>query len=277
MVIPLPDCPTTDMRIPVEGDRCLDVQCHGDADGPPAVLIHGGAMNSHNWDTLVPALVAAGHWAITIDMRACGCSDRDFVAMDVPSLGADVVTVLDTLGIGRAAVVGWSVGGAVAVAAAHALGPRLDRLVVIGGATPRLREDSDYPGLPPAAFDATQQALADDRAGFWRAMSSILFREPQPDVVENCWQLFVSSGTQFDKTLAGLSELDQRPLLADITASTLVCHGRHDLYVPVTFGERLAAGLPNAQLIVFENSGHAPFLEEQPAFHAQLLAFLGAA
>ena len=277
MAIPSPDSPTTDMRIPVEGDRCLHVQCHGEADGTPTVLIHGGAMNSHNWDTLVPALVAAGHRAITIDMRACGRSDRDFVAMDVPSLGTDVVTVLDALGIGRAAVVGWSVGGAVAVAAAHALGPRLDRLVVIGGATPRLREDVDYPGLPAAAFGATQQALADDRAGFWRAMSSILFREPQPDIVEECWRQFMSSGTQFEKTLANLADLDQRPLLADITAPTLVCHGRHDLYVPVTFGERLAAGLPNAQLVVFENSGHAPFLEERQAFHAQLLAFLGAA
>ncbi|GAC1410900.1 MAG: hypothetical protein NVSMB60_32600 [Mycobacterium sp.] len=197
--------------------------------------------------------------------------------MDVPSLGADVVTVLDALGIGRAAVVGWSVGGAVAVAAAHALGPALDRLVVIGGATPRLREDVDYPGLPPAAFDATQQALGDDRAGFWRAMSSILFHQPQPDGVAQCWEQFMSSGTRFDQTLASLSGLDQRPLPADITAPALVCHGRHDLYVPVTFGERLAAGLPNAQLIMFENSRHAPFLEEPQAFHAHLLAFLGSA
>jgi non-heme chloroperoxidase len=263
------------MRIPVEGDRCLDVECHGDNDGTPVLLVHGGAMNRHNWDTLVPVLLAAGHHTITIDMRACGCSDRDFVAMDVPSLGADVVRVLDALGVSRAAVIGWSVGGAVAVAAAHALGRRVDRLVVIDGAAPRLREDVDYPGMPPAAFDAAQQALADDRAGFWRAMSSILFRESRPDVVEQCWQQFMSSGTQFDKTLASLADLDQRPLLADITAPTLVCHGRHDLYVDVTFGERLAAGLPNAQFIVFEKSGHAPFLEEPQAFHAQLLGFLG--
>jgi non-heme chloroperoxidase len=261
------------MRVAVEGERCLYVESHGEG-GEPVVLVHGGAMSHRNWDTVVPPLVARGHRAITLDMRACGWSDQDFIDMDVTTLGADVVRVMDFLDIESAAVVGWSVGGAVSVAAAHALGPRLDRLVVIGGATPHLSEDADHPGFPPAAFGAVQQALADDRAAFWRGMSSILFHRARPELTEHCWQLFMSSGARFDQTLASLAELDQRKLLPEITAPVLICHGRHDQYMPLMFGEHLAAGLPDARLVVFENSGHAPFLEEAQAFQALLLEFL---
>lgn len=262
------------MRVPVEEDRCLYVEPHGHGARTPVVLVHGGAMNRHNWDGVVPALVSAGHPTVTFDLRACGRSDRDFVNMGVQELGLDVVTVLATLDIERAAVVGWSVGGAIAVAAAHALGARLDRLVVVGGATPRLLEDVDYPGLPRELVDLVDQARAADRSGFWRGMSASLFHTPDPGLAEYCWELYMSSGARFEDTLTDIAKLDQRALLPQISAPALVCHGRHDLHVPLHFGEALAQLLPNGRLVVFDDSGHAPFLEEPQLFLAELMAFL---
>jgi hypothetical protein len=53
-----------------------------------------------------------------------------------------------------------------------------------------------------------------------------------------------------------------------------VLHGRHDTILELAEGEALAAAIPGARLVVFEESGHAPFLEEPDAFNAALLALL---
>jgi len=55
--------------------------------------------------------------------------------------------------------------------------------------------------------------------------------------------------------------------LHEITVPTLVMAGRHDWITPPAQGaERLHAGLPNSKLIIFEDSGHFPFIEEPDKF-----------
>jgi len=55
--------------------------------------------------------------------------------------------------------------------------------------------------------------------------------------------------------------------LGEITVPTLVMAGRHDWITPPAQGaERLHAGLPNSKLVIFEESGHFPFIEEHDKF-----------
>jgi proline iminopeptidase len=67
---------------------------------------------------------------------------------------------------------------------------------------------------------------------------------------------------------------DARPTLASIQAPSLVITGRHDL-MPVAKGEEIAVGIPNAQLVIFEHSGHFAQFEEQDKFVKTILDFLG--
>ena len=69
--------------------------------------------------------------------------------------------------------------------------------------------------------------------------------------------------------------MDYGPRLAQLAVPTLVACGRHDPQYPVSCSEELAAGIAGAQLVLFERSGHFPFLEEPEAFWAQVGAFLG--
>ncbi len=62
--------------------------------------------------------------------------------------------------------------------------------------------------------------------------------------------------------------------LPAVTAPTLVTVGRHDWVTPVSSSETIAALLPNAELVVFENSGHSPQVEERELFQATLRGFL---
>jgi non-heme chloroperoxidase len=263
------------MRIAVEGERSLHVERHGAPTAPTTLLVHGGGCNRRVWDTVVPALLADSRAVVTLDLRACGWSDQDFDSMGVPELGRDVVRVVEALGLRSVDLVGWSLGGAVVVEAALLLGPRVRRLVVVGGATPRFLYDEDFPiGMPPEGLALISQGLADDRAAFYRGLVDRLFHQDRPDLRAWCFDIFMSSGVRHDESIASLAEVDHRSALKAIDAPTLVCHGRHDQFVAPAFGEVLAAGLPNARLRVFEESGHAPFLEEPALFRAELLAFL---
>ena len=104
--------------------------------GLPVLLIHGWGMSCRVWDSTLAALLAAGHRVVTFDQRGCGNSDKDFGEVSIEASGADAIAVLRHLGIRRAAVNGWSLGGAVAVERARLLGPDCAGVILTGGATP---------------------------------------------------------------------------------------------------------------------------------------------
>jgi non-heme chloroperoxidase len=61
---------------------------------------------------------------------------------------------------------------------------------------------------------------------------------------------------------------DARPFLPQVALPTLLCWGRHSALTPLAAGEFIAQPQPNARLVVFEESGHCPFLEEPARFIA---------
>ena len=96
-------------QVEVPGGR-LSVRDEGA--GPPIVLLHAGVADLRAWDDVVPPLIAAGYRAVRYDARGHGPSPTDDVAF---SQRADLLAVLDALGIGRAALVGNSRGGMIAL------------------------------------------------------------------------------------------------------------------------------------------------------------------
>jgi pimeloyl-ACP methyl ester carboxylesterase len=97
--------------------------------GPPIALLHAGIVDSRAWEPLVPLLVAAGHRVIRYDARGFGRSETDDVEY---SNRADVVSVLDALGIGRACLVGNSRGGQIAIDTAVESPARVAAIVTLG-------------------------------------------------------------------------------------------------------------------------------------------------
>lgn len=99
-------------HVAVPGGRLLVVD---EGTGPPIVLLHAGIADHRAWEALVPPLTAAGYRAIRYDARGFGASTTEDVAF---SRRADLIAVLDALLIGRAVLVGNSLGGMVAFDAA---------------------------------------------------------------------------------------------------------------------------------------------------------------
>jgi proline iminopeptidase len=71
-----------------------------------------------------------------------------------------------------------------------------------------------------------------------------------------------------------LPDFDIKPRLHEVTAPVLITHGRHDWIIPVSAAEDMERLYPNAELVIFENSGHSPQIEEVDKWEATVRRFL---
>ncbi|HXP44884.1 MAG TPA: alpha/beta fold hydrolase [Candidatus Acidoferrales bacterium] len=120
----------TEHRIPRDGVS-LQVEDHGS--GKPVLLLHGWPDSSYLWRNQIPFLVANGFRAIAPDQRGFGRSDRPegVAAYSLQNAVADLVGILDALGIDAADIVAHDWGAAVAWLTAAAHPNRVRRLVVL--------------------------------------------------------------------------------------------------------------------------------------------------
>ena len=116
----------TERFVEVPGGR---LAVHDFGTGPAMVLLHAGIVDAWSWEPLTPFLLDAGHRVVAYDQRGIGGSTTEDVAY---SSRADVIAVLDALGIDRACLVGNSVGGSIAIATAVEHPGRVAALVTIG-------------------------------------------------------------------------------------------------------------------------------------------------
>ena len=120
------------MRVDVGGVG-ISFEVAGLDNGSPVILLHGFPDSGRLWRNQVPALTGAGFRVIVPDLRGAGRSDKpaDVDAYRIPLLVGDVLAVLDSLGIGRANVVGHDWGAALAWGLAMGVPDRVERLVVL--------------------------------------------------------------------------------------------------------------------------------------------------
>lgn len=117
----------------------LEVRDEGPRSGTPVLLLHGFPQDSRCWNEVVPFLHEAGLRTLAPDQRgyAPGAIPRDVSAYRLPTLAADAICVLDSLGLDQAHVVGHDWGGAVAWRLGTAHPDRVASLTVISTPHPR--------------------------------------------------------------------------------------------------------------------------------------------
>jgi pimeloyl-ACP methyl ester carboxylesterase len=220
-------------------------------EGPPLVLIHGLSGSTRWWRRNVPDL-AEQFRTYAVDLAGFGGSRRTRrFRLDeaVPLL----VEWLEGQGIARASVVGHSLGGLIAARLAADAPERVDRLVLVDAAV--------------LAFDPGigRRAVGLVRALRWTPLdfAPLLARDA-----------LRAHPLSLGAAVAGVVRTDWRAMLAQIRAPTLVIRGERDTIVPLAVGRQIAAGIPNARLVVIPAAGHAPMWERPEAFNGDLLAFL---
>jgi non-heme chloroperoxidase len=249
---------------------------HYRGDGTPVVLVHGWGMSVRCWDLTLPALLDAGHEVVAFDHRCCGHSDKDFDDVSTAAIASDIGRLIEATGLDRPVIVGWSFGAAVTAEAAGQLGDRIRGIVLVGTPSPRYVQTDDYPhGGTAEVMEQTLTALRDTRPEFLHALAEgVCHAAVGTNTVEWMWHAFMQTSPRADASLRDLGLIDHREMLPSVQVPALICKGTHDQIVDPAIADVCVDLLPNARLVEFGDSGHAPFLEERERFNRELLGFL---
>lgn len=232
------------------------------------LLLHGWGFSAAIWEDLARRL--APRFRV--------------LAPDLPGYGGapacspyTLETMADTLARGaprRCHVVGWSLGGEVALAWARRAPAQVERLALIGTTPCFTTRPGWWCATAPAVLREFGRSLAADRAGtlarFVAAQTKGDARARQFAAVLKRSSEGNTPGDVLAAGLAVLSSADLRKDLRRVTQPALVLHGARDRIVPPAAGRRLAAALPHARFSLMRACAHAPFLS-QPARVARAL------
>ena len=246
-------------------------------DGPPLLLLHGWAMHGGLFAPLLPAL-AARHRVHVADLPGHGHS-APLMRLTLDAL----VDAVDTaVGDERRplAVLGWSLGGAIALHWAAMRPERVARLVLVG-TTPSFVTRPDW---PDAMAPATLAMFGDElRVAYRLTLTRFLTLQVQGSEAGRATlaalrhQLFARGEpvpAVLGDYLALLETIDLREEVAAIRTCALVVAGDRDTLAPAAAGAWLARTLPNATLATIDGAAHAPFLSHRDAFLASVTPFL---
>jgi pimeloyl-ACP methyl ester carboxylesterase len=241
------------------------------------VLVHGWGMGLRVWDYSLGTLTAAGYRVVAIDHRGCGKSDKDFADVGINAIASDVVALVGQLGLRKVVLNGWSLGGAVVVEAARQLGDTCAGLVLTCAATPCYLQKPDYAyGGTDEALAETLEAMLADRVNFLAGLSAgVCASEVSQSVVDWLWAMFMTSSPLAAQALGELGPLDQREVLAQLDVPVMSIVGAQDAVVDPQVCRSVADYSPRATIVEFEDSGHAPFIDEAQRYNDTVLIFLG--
>lgn len=283
-------------RLVAVGDTRLHVVERGDSAAPPLLVLHGGpGLDHHEFGDYLDPLTDAVR-LVLVDQRVQGGSDRDAPrhTWTLAHMAADVSALGDALATdGRYAVLGHSYGSFVALQ--HAVdqpGAATATVAVCGIASSRWLADLD---ARLAAFEPVElrQQVTDSwaREPYVRSPEEVArllheqtpwhFADPTDPRIEEYERR--SSGGRFSPAVlahfasADYGAIDVVDRLRDVPQPLLAVAGRHDRTCPPEAAEEIAAAAPRGEVVVFENSGHMPFVEEPAEFCSTVRAFLARA
>jgi 3-oxoadipate enol-lactonase len=236
------------------------------------LLVHGLGSSTRDWEYQIPVL-AQHYRVIALDVRGHGRSDKPRGAYRIADFAADVAALIEYLQLPPVHLVGISMGGMIS----FQLGvdrPELLRSLTIVNSGPEVRARSARDWLEIGKRWTLSRLLSLETIA--KTLAKLLFPRPEQAElrrkVEERWP-------QNDKR-AYLASLDAiigwgvRERLERITCPTLVISADRD-YTPVERKREYVAEMPDARLLVIENSRHATPLDQPERFNSALLAFLG--
>jgi pimeloyl-ACP methyl ester carboxylesterase len=239
-------------------------------------MLHGYSDSWFSFSRLLP-LLPADHHAYALDQRGHGDSDRPAQGYAMADFAADVVAFMDALGLSSATVVGHSMGTLVAQELALAAPQRVAGLILLGGGshirTPEVfelqRAIDSFEDLVPVEFVQEFQAST-----IYHPVPTVFLEQ----VVAESMKL---PARVWRSVLAGCLDVDYTARLSQIQMPALLLRGEQDgLFLAGQ--DALAAGLPNATVQLYHETGHALHWErpeqvahdmEEFIWQLQLLSF----
>ena len=286
--------PSLDSRtLTVDG---LNVHYFCGGSGSPVVLVHGlGSSAAVEFYFNLEAL-AANHHVLAIDLPGFGLSDKPALEYTIDVFVKAVKDLMQSESLERAAVMGVSMGGRVALGLALEAPDTVERLILV---------DALGVGAPKAVL-AYRLLLTRGLGELTLSSTARALRRMNPQTIRRFWAWYMRRPGQLDdiltdqriadhgtllskpeyraaylsalRSIAGMHTLRDgivvRDRLGELAMPTLLIWGRHDHIFPAVHAEAAVERLRRGRLEIFEDSGHTPQMEEPERFNRVVLEFL---
>jgi len=247
----------------------------GTPGGPELLFIHGFSQSGHCWDRQVSAPALAYCHMVTYDFRGHGASDRpleEAAYKDPARWAGEVEAVRLAAGFTRPVLVGWSYAGRIIGDYLGAYGTgAISGIVFADAVTSNVRE------FFGSCNKLMRQMCSDDLIENVTATRQFIRRcfasELEPELFETLLGINMAVPPQVRAALFG-RPAEYQALLEALDVPVLVTQGARDDVVAPAMARHIAASVPGAKLALFEEAGHAPFIEDADAFNAALAEFL---
>ncbi|UYO00373.1 MAG: alpha/beta hydrolase [Devosia sp.] len=250
----MPDLPSPDQSGMVENEGAK-IWYWTRGTGSPVILLHGGLGHAGNWAYQVEDLIGAGYQVVAIDSRGQGHSSRTDDPYTYDQMGRDTLAVMDKLGIGQAAIVGWSDGADTGLVMARQHPERIKGLYFFAC-------NVDATGALPFQPTPVIDRIYAHHVGEYAKLS------PTPEAFERMRDdLGVMQSSQPNYTAADL---------ADIGVPVWSVIGTGDEFIRRDHAEYIAASLPNGSFHLLPDVSHFAPLQRPGVFNASVSAFLAA-
>lgn len=241
--------------------------------GEPLVLVSGLGYTIGMWFRLLPEL-SKRYRTVLLDNRGVGRSSVPPGPYNVPLMASDVAAVMDAAGIGRAHLLGMSMGGMIAQEFALTHPQRAGSLVLCctscGGFFAAI--------APPHVFGLLFTRASLGPEGSARALVPYTYDPSTPPerVEEDIARRLLDYPTRdgYMSALRGLMFWTSYPRLGRLRPRTLVLHGESDVLVPPRNAKILGDAIPGAEVVMLSNASHALFTDQTEASLRAIVGFL---
>jgi len=240
--------------------------------GEPLVLIPAFATTMGMWDTRFLRRLAARYRVIAFDNRGMGHSTAGFAEWGIDQFAADAAGLIDALGLHKPHVLGWSMGGDIALSLAVHFPEKVDRLIIYAG-------DCGGPQKidPPSYKDIRKKMLRDSPVAW--ALSPLFppeWMKQHPD----CWRTvpFLKMGIR-PRSISRQNKAYNEwqgvyEELPSIESPTLVVSGTHDVSTPLENAFILGERIPRARLLLAPGAGHGLMYQYPYEFASAITDFM---
>ena len=253
--------------------------------GQPVVFSHGWPLDSDSWEAQMLFLADHGYRVIAHDRRGNGRSSQPWDGNDMDHYADDLATVIETLDLKDAVLVGFSTGGGEVARYVGRHGTdRVHKVVLVSAVTPLMLKTPANPGgLPIEVFDGLRKASLQNRSQLYRDVASGPFfgfnrpgAKPSQGLIDAFWMQGMLGGHKntYD-SIAAFSATDFTQDLKRFDVPTLIIHGDDDQVVPIDASARAAVKLvKGAQLIEYPGAPHGIADTHRDRLNNDLLEFI---
>jgi len=223
--------------------------------GNPLVLLHGYPLDHHLWDEVVPLLDDTFD-VILPDLRGFGKSTTADSSDTMEDYASDIAGLLDHLNIQKAAIVGHSMGGYVALAFARLYPERVSGLGLVSSqvlADPPDRKEGRY----KSAADVSENGIG----SVVETMTPKFTSDEKLQAVARASMERQPPAAYIGALKAMAGRMDSTPLLSSFKHPVVIVHGDADALIPIERAREVKAALPQAHLVEIGSAGHMPMME----------------